>query len=173
MTAAAHLSDEPGLAVVAEHVGCRHRMHPVAPDLGRIGGSADGQLCRIARVLEEDVAQLVAAQSSCSARCGCGGSLDGGRGPMSGALSGVLMLGIVQNPTLSQVQAFWINACFGAIILISLVVSRVTGGSQDGGLGGAGLRRVSSRGRLVVRPDRSQCTSAGGLGGRGGCRELC
>ncbi|HEX7289828.1 MAG TPA: ABC transporter permease [Conexibacter sp.] len=62
-----------------------------------------------------------------------GVSLDGGRGRMAGALSGVLLLGIIQNLlTLSQVQAFWINACFGAVILISLVLSRLTGGSQDG-----------------------------------------
>jgi simple sugar transport system permease protein len=62
-----------------------------------------------------------------------GVSLDGGRGRMAGALSGVLLLGIVQNIlTLSQVQSFWINACFGAIILMSLVISRLTGGSQDG-----------------------------------------
>jgi simple sugar transport system permease protein len=63
-----------------------------------------------------------------------GVSLDGGRGRMAGALSGVLLLGIVQNLlTLSQVQAFWINACFGGIILVSLIISRLTGGSQDGG----------------------------------------
>src|SRR5580765_2533601 len=61
-----------------------------------------------------------------------GVSLEGGRGRMAGALSGVLLLGIVQNLlTLSQVQSFWINACFGAIILISLIISRLTGGSQD------------------------------------------
>jgi simple sugar transport system permease protein len=60
-------------------------------------------------------------------------SLDGGRGRMIGALSGVLLLGIIQNIlTLSQVQSFWIDACFGAIILISLVISRVAGGRQDG-----------------------------------------
>jgi ribose/xylose/arabinose/galactoside ABC-type transport system permease subunit len=60
-------------------------------------------------------------------------SLDGGRGRMVGALSGVLLLGIVQNIlTLSQVESFWIDACFGAIILIALIISRVTGGRQDG-----------------------------------------
>jgi len=60
-------------------------------------------------------------------------SLDGGRGRMVGALSGVLLLGIIQNIlTLSQVQSFWIDACFGAIILISLIISRVAGGRQDG-----------------------------------------
>jgi simple sugar transport system permease protein len=62
-----------------------------------------------------------------------GVSLDGGRGRMAGALSGVLLLGIVENLlTLSQVEAFWINACFGAIILVALIISRLTGGSQDG-----------------------------------------
>jgi simple sugar transport system permease protein len=60
-------------------------------------------------------------------------SLDGGRGRMIGALSGVLLLGIIQNIlTLSQVQSFWIDACFGAIILVSLIISRVAGGRQDG-----------------------------------------
>ncbi|HKG04043.1 MAG TPA: ABC transporter permease [Conexibacter sp.] len=60
-------------------------------------------------------------------------SLEGGRGRMVGALSGVLLLGIIQNIlTLSQVQSFWIDACFGAIILISLIISRVAGGRQDG-----------------------------------------
>lgn len=61
-----------------------------------------------------------------------GVSLDGGRGKMLGALSGVLLLGIVQNMlTLSNVASFWINACFGAIILLALIVSRIAGGSQD------------------------------------------
>lgn len=61
-------------------------------------------------------------------------SLDGGRGRMIGALSGVLLLGIISNIlTLSQVESYWIDACFGAIILISLIISRVAGGRQDGG----------------------------------------
>ena len=61
-------------------------------------------------------------------------SLDGGRGRMVGALSGVLLLGIISNIlTLSQVESYWIDACFGAIILISLIISRVAGGRQDGG----------------------------------------
>jgi simple sugar transport system permease protein len=58
-------------------------------------------------------------------------SLDGGRGRMIGALSGVLLLGIVENIlTLSQVQAFWIDACFGAIIIVALLMSRVAGRRQ-------------------------------------------
>jgi simple sugar transport system permease protein len=56
-------------------------------------------------------------------------SLDGGKGTMFGALTGVLLLGVVQNLlTLAQVPSFWIQAIYGAIILGSLMVARVTGG---------------------------------------------
>jgi simple sugar transport system permease protein len=56
-------------------------------------------------------------------------SLNGGKGSLAGALAGVLLLGIVTNIlTLSQIASFWIDATFGAIILIAQVVSRVTGG---------------------------------------------
>jgi simple sugar transport system permease protein len=59
-------------------------------------------------------------------------SLNGGRGRLLGALSGVLLLGILQNVlTLSQVPAFWIDSVYGAIILFSLVLARVAGGAQD------------------------------------------
>jgi simple sugar transport system permease protein len=55
-------------------------------------------------------------------------SLDGGEGTMLGALSGVLLLGIVQNLlTLAQVPSFWIQAIYGAIILGSLVMARFLG----------------------------------------------
>lgn len=54
-------------------------------------------------------------------------SLDGGRGSMIGALTGVLLLGIVQNIlTLAQVPSFWIQAIYGLIILGSLMVARIT-----------------------------------------------
>ena len=54
-------------------------------------------------------------------------SLDGGRGTMIGALTGVLLLGIVQNIlTLAQVPSFWIQAIYGAIILGSLMIARIT-----------------------------------------------
>ena len=57
-------------------------------------------------------------------------SLNGGRGRLVGALTGVLLLGILQNVlTLSQIAAFWIDAAYGLIILIALIVARVTGGS--------------------------------------------
>jgi simple sugar transport system permease protein len=60
-------------------------------------------------------------------------SLDGGKGTMFGALTGVLLLGVVQNVlTLAQVPSFWIQAIYGAIILGSLMVARFAGGeAQD------------------------------------------
>jgi simple sugar transport system permease protein len=55
-------------------------------------------------------------------------SLDGGKGTMFGALTGVLLLGVVQNLlTLAQVPSFWIQAIYGAIILGSLMVARFAG----------------------------------------------
>ncbi len=60
-------------------------------------------------------------------------SLDGGRGTMLGALSGVLLLGIVQNLlTLAQVPSFWIQAIYGVIILGSLMAARLTSGDRRG-----------------------------------------
>jgi len=59
-------------------------------------------------------------------------SLNGGRGRLLGALTGVLLLGILQNVlTLSEIPAFWIDAAYGAIILVSLVLTRVTGGTAE------------------------------------------
>jgi len=56
-------------------------------------------------------------------------SLEGGKGTMFGALTGVLLLGVVQNLlTLAQVPSFWIQAIYGAIILGSLMVARISGG---------------------------------------------
>jgi len=58
--------------------------------------------------------------------------LDGGRGNVFGALTGVLLLGIISNIlTLSNIESFWVNASFGAIILLALVLTRVT--SSDSG----------------------------------------
>jgi len=60
-------------------------------------------------------------------------SLDGGRGTMLGALSGVLLLGVVQNLlTLAQVPSFWIQAIYGVIILGSLMAARLTSGDTRG-----------------------------------------
>lgn len=59
-------------------------------------------------------------------------SLDGGRGTVMGAVSGVILLGIISNIlTLSNVSSFWISAVFGAIILLALIVARYTSGEKD------------------------------------------
>lgn len=56
-------------------------------------------------------------------------ALDGGKSTMSGALTGVLLLGVVQNLlTLAQVPSFWIQAVYGGIILVALMIARVTTG---------------------------------------------
>jgi simple sugar transport system permease protein len=55
-------------------------------------------------------------------------SLDGGRGRMIGALTGVILLALVTNILdLSQIQTFWIDAANGLIILIALGLARVIG----------------------------------------------
>ena len=54
--------------------------------------------------------------------------LNGGRGRLLGALTGVLLLGVLQNVlTLSQVPTFWIDSVYGAIILLALVFARLAG----------------------------------------------
>ncbi|WP_159014759.1 ABC transporter permease [Acidisoma sp. S159] len=58
-------------------------------------------------------------------------SLNGGRGSLIGALTGVVLLGVLQNVlTLAQIAAFWIDAAYGAIILISLILTRLAGGGS-------------------------------------------
>src|SRR6266536_3458610 len=55
-------------------------------------------------------------------------SLEGGRGRMVGALTGVILLALVQNILiLSQIQTFWIDAANGLIILIALALARLIG----------------------------------------------
>jgi simple sugar transport system permease protein len=59
-------------------------------------------------------------------------SLNGGKGRLLGALTGVLLLGIFQNIlVLSQIAAFWIDACYGAIILLALILSWATSKKTD------------------------------------------
>jgi len=56
-----------------------------------------------------------------------GVSLNGGRGSMLGAYLGVLLIGTVQNIlTLSSISSFWINAIFGGIIVVAVVMSKYT-----------------------------------------------
>lgn len=59
-------------------------------------------------------------------------SLDGGKGTMFGALTGVLLIGVVNNLlTLAHVSSFWIQAIQGAIILVALGIARVTTGKAQ------------------------------------------
>lgn len=58
-------------------------------------------------------------------------SLNGGKGSIIGALCGVILLGIISNIlTLSNIETFWISATYGAIILLSLILTRVTSGKS-------------------------------------------
>ncbi|HSS94467.1 MAG TPA: ABC transporter permease [Candidatus Dormibacteraeota bacterium] len=55
-------------------------------------------------------------------------SLEGGRGRMVGALTGVILLSLVTNIlTLSSISSTWIDAVDGAIILIALGLARIIG----------------------------------------------
>ncbi|MCW2948143.1 MAG: ATPase [Actinoallomurus sp.] len=62
-----------------------------------------------------------------------GVSLNGGRGTVFGAFTGILLLYMIQNVlTLAGVPAQWIGALNGAIILVALIISRITSGrAQD------------------------------------------
>ncbi|GAA3799639.1 ABC transporter permease [Sphaerisporangium flaviroseum] len=58
-----------------------------------------------------------------------GVSLNGGKGTVFGAFTGILLLYMIQNVlTLAGVPAQWIEALNGAIILTALAISRLTGG---------------------------------------------
>jgi simple sugar transport system permease protein len=60
-----------------------------------------------------------------------GVSLDGGRGRMVGALTGVILLALVTNIlTLSNISSTWLDAVDGAIILIALAVAKLIGREQ-------------------------------------------
>jgi simple sugar transport system permease protein len=68
--------------------------------------------------------------------------LKGGRGSLAGALTGVLLLAIVQNIlVLSNVPSFWVRAIYGAIILTALMLGALSGSHRW-----ADLRRRFARG---------------------------
>jgi simple sugar transport system permease protein len=61
-----------------------------------------------------------------------GVSLQGGRGNMVGAASGVILLGVVQNILeLENAPNYWIDAIEGAVILFALILARVIGGEAS------------------------------------------
>jgi simple sugar transport system permease protein len=58
-----------------------------------------------------------------------GVSLQGGRGNMVGAASGVILLGLIQNILdLMNAPNYWIDAINGAVILFALILARIIGG---------------------------------------------
>ncbi|MGC5224555.1 ABC transporter permease [Micromonospora sp. DT81.3] len=62
-------------------------------------------------------------------------SLDGGKGTIIGAATGVLLLGTIQNIlVLSAVPSFWIDATYGAIILGALLIGSTQVRGAFGGL---------------------------------------
>lgn len=61
-----------------------------------------------------------------------GVSLNGGKGTVFGAFTGILLLYMIQNVlTLAGVPAQWIGALNGTIILVALVMSRITSGKRQ------------------------------------------
>ena len=61
-----------------------------------------------------------------------GVSLQGGRGNMVGAASGVILLGMVQNILdLENAPNYWIDAITGGVILFALILARVIGGESS------------------------------------------
>jgi simple sugar transport system permease protein len=61
-----------------------------------------------------------------------GVSLNGGKGTIFGAFTGILLLYMIQNVlTLAGVPAQWIGALNGAIILAALIISRITSGQAQ------------------------------------------
>ncbi|GGM10713.1 MULTISPECIES: ABC transporter permease [Micromonospora] len=61
-----------------------------------------------------------------------GVSLNGGKGSVFGAFTGVLLLFMIINVlTLAGVPAQWTNFLNGTVILVALVVSRITGGKSQ------------------------------------------
>lgn len=68
--------------------------------------------------------------------------LNGGRGRIVGAATGVILLGVIQNILLvSDVPSFWVNAIYGAIILLALMLGALTQGSLIGRM----LRRGAAK----------------------------
>jgi simple sugar transport system permease protein len=56
--------------------------------------------------------------------------LNGGRGRIIGVATGVVLLGLIQNILLlSDVPSFWVNAIYGVIIILALVIGSLAQGS--------------------------------------------
>ena len=94
-----------------------------------------GALAALAGVVTSGITSAVTASQgnntifSAFAAVVIGGvSLNGGKGTVLGVLMGVLLLGSITNVlTLAQVSSFWIDACYGVVILLALLVGRIGG----------------------------------------------
>jgi simple sugar transport system permease protein len=64
---------------------------------------------------------------NCFAAAVIGGvSLGGGRGTVVGAMSGIILIGVINNLlTLAQVPSFWVQASTGAIIIVAAILAAV------------------------------------------------
>ena len=88
-------------------------------------------------------------------------ALDGGKGTIFGAVSGVLLLGIVSNLlTLAAVPSYWVQATRGAIILIAMVVAAVAAG-----------RRAKRQQQGLRRPPAATSTASDSGSGTSGDQE--
>jgi simple sugar transport system permease protein len=145
-------------AIVFIVAGLFMRWHPVGREIYAIGGNVEAARAagvRVERVvfglfvvagvlaalaglmLTSQIASVTASQGNnlivtVVAAAVIGGiDLNGGRGRIAGAATGVLLLGIVQNIlVVSQVPSYWVSAIYGGIILLSLMLGAITGSTQ-------------------------------------------
>lgn len=71
---------------------------------------------------------------NCFAAAVIGGiSLGGGKGTVVGAMSGVILIGVINNLlTLAQVPSFWVQASTGAIIIVAAVLAAIASKRSGG-----------------------------------------
>lgn len=99
----------------------------VAGALAALGGLMEAG--RVVAVTANQGANLIFTVFAAAVIGGVG--LNGGKGNMLGAATGVVLLGLIVNLlTLAQVQSYWIDAVNGLVILIALALSRAIGGES-------------------------------------------
>ena len=144
------------------------RYHPVGREIYAIGGNHEAARSagvRVERVvfgvfvaasmlaalagllLSSEIASVSASQGNnliftVFAAAVIGGvDLNGGRGRIVGAATGVVLLGVIQNIlVVAQVPSFWVSAIYGVVILLSLMLSAAASSARVG----AALRRLRS-----------------------------
>jgi simple sugar transport system permease protein len=107
--------------------GVRIGVYVVAGALAAIGGIMEAG--RVQAVASNQGANLIFTVFAAAVIGGI--SLNGGKGNIIGAATGVILLALVVNLlTLEQVQSYWIDAVNGLVILIALIASRLVGGES-------------------------------------------